>query len=84
MSTFVHVDNKAKGILFLIKGITHRLDNTTVTAEGKYLTNFSRSNIKFCLSLHYNGRKSFLIVNGTKLYQFKGKDSEIKKTINHV
>ena len=34
MNTFVHVDNKAKHILILSKGPTHRLDNTTLTAEG--------------------------------------------------
>ena len=27
----------------------------------------------------YNGNNSFLFVNATKLYQFKTKDSEIKK-----
>ena len=30
------------------------------------------------LSLHYNGRNSFLFVNATKVYQFKAKNSEIK------
>ena len=29
--------------------------------------------------MHYNGSKSFLFVNATKIYQFKAKDSEIKK-----
>ena len=33
----------------------------------------------FCLSLHYNGSNSFLFVNSTKINQFKGKDSEIKR-----
>ena len=32
---------------------------------------------KFCLSLHYNGVNSYLFVNGTEIYKFKGKDSEI-------
>ena len=32
---------------------------------------------KFVLSLHYNGSNSFLLVNATKIYQFKAKDSEI-------
>ena len=30
------------------------------------------------LSLHYNGSKSFLFVNATKVYQFKPKYSDIK------
>ena len=37
------------------------------------------SNRKFCLSLHYNGTNSFLFVNAAKIYQFKVKNSEMKK-----
>ena len=33
--------------------------------------------MKFCLSLHYNGAKSYLVVNSTEIYKFKGKDYEI-------
>ena len=32
---------------------------------------------KACLSLHYNGVNSYLFVNGTDIYKFKAKDSEI-------
>ena len=48
-------------------------------AEAPYSINFSRSNRKFCLSLHYTGSNSFLFLNATKIYQFKANDSEIKK-----
>ena len=30
-----------------------------------------------CLSLHYNGANSYLFVNGTEIYKFKAKDSQI-------
>ena len=50
-----------------------------LTAEAQYSIRFSRSNRKFCLSLHYNGSNGFLFVKATKIYQFKAKDSEIKK-----
>ena len=33
--------------------------------------------IEFCLSLHYNGAKSYLYFNGTEIHKFKAKDSEI-------
>ena len=33
--------------------------------------------MKFCLSLHYNGRNNYLFVNNTEIYKFKAKDSEI-------
>ena len=43
-----------------------------------YSINFTEK--KFCLSLHYNGVNSFLFVNGTEIYKFKEKDSEIVAT----
>ena len=63
MSSFVHVDNNGK-------------DNLTV---GEAPTKeFHQTTKRLVLSLHYNGSNSFLIVNATKIYQFKAKNSEIK------
>ena len=42
-----------------------------------YSINFTVTKKKFCLSLHYNGANSYLFVNGTEIYKFKAKDSEI-------
>ena len=42
-----------------------------------YSINFTEKNKKFCLSLHYNGANSYLFVNGTEIYKFKAKGSEI-------
>ena len=42
--------------------------------------NFTVTKKKFCLSLHYNGANSYLFVNGTEIYKFKVKDSEIVAT----
>ena len=42
-----------------------------------YSINFTVTGKKFCLSLHYNGANSYLFVNGTEIYKFKAKDSEI-------
>ena len=42
-----------------------------------YLINFTENNKKFCLRLYYNGANSYLFVNGTEIYKFKAKDSEI-------
>ena len=42
-----------------------------------YSVNFTVLNKKFCLILHYNGANSYLFVNGTEIYKFKAKDSEI-------
>ena len=72
MSSSVLTDNKEK------EGLTHRLDGITLTAEEKYSINFTKSNTRFCLSLHHNKENSYLFVNGTEIYKFKGKEHEIK------
>ena len=54
MSSSVHINNKEKDILILGFGPTQGLDNTTLTAEAQYSINFSRSQRKFCLCLHYD------------------------------
>ena len=42
-----------------------------------YSINFTLTKKKSCLNLHYNGANSYLFVNGTEIYKFKAKDSEI-------
>ena len=81
MSSSVNIDDMGKDILILGEGLTQRLHDTTLTAEAKYSINFSRSQRKFCLNLHYNASNSFLFVNATKIYEFKymNSNSEIKK-----
>ena len=71
MSWFMHVDIKGKGILIRGEGPTQGLDVTTLTAETRYPINFTRSNKRFVLSLHYNGSESFFFVDATKIYQFQ-------------
>ena len=75
MRSSVHTNN----ISILGQGQTQGLDNTTLTAEAQYSTNFSRLQREFCLSLHYNESNSFLFVNGTKIHQLKAKDCEMEK-----
>ena len=87
MSSSVHLDNKdikkisyiGKNILIPVKSPTQGLDDTKLLGEAQYSINFSRPNRKFCLSRHYNRSNSFIFVNATKVHQFKGKMSEIKK-----
>ena len=45
-----------------------------------YSINFTVTKTKFCLSLHYNKANSYLFVNGTEIYKFKAKHSEIVAT----
>ena len=79
VSSSAHVDNRKKDILVLGKGSTQGLEHT-LTAEKMYSINFTVTKKKFCLSLHYNGANSYLFVNGTEIYKFKAKDSEIVAT----
>ena len=71
MSSMVHIGNKKKDILILSIGPTQGIDGTVLTAEAQFSINFSTSNRKFSLSLHYNGSNSFLFVNATKYINSK-------------
>ena len=77
MSSSVHANSKTKNILVLGKDFIQGLDNTTIYAKKFYSINFTKTNTKFCLSLHYNGANSYLFVNGTEIHKFKAKDFEI-------
>ena len=46
-----------------------------------YSINFTVTKKKFCLSLHYNGLDSYLLVNGTEIYKLKAKDFEVIATL---
>ena len=76
MSSSIHIDNKKKDILVLGRGPTKGLEST-LTAEKMYSFNVTVTRKKFCLRLHYNGSNSYLFANGTEIFKFKAKDSEI-------
>ena len=76
MSSSTKIYHRKKDILILGKGPTQGLENT-ISAEKMYSIKFTKKNTKFCLSLHCNGTKSYLFVNGTEIIKFKAKDSEI-------
>ena len=79
MSSSIHIDNKKKDILILVRGPTQGLEST-LAAEKMYSINFTEKNKTFCLSLHYNGANSYLFVNGTEIHKFKAKDFKIVAT----
>ena len=80
VTSSVHVDNKKNDILIVGKGPTQGLDGSILTAQKLYSINFTENNKKFCLCLHCNEANSYLFVNGTEIYKFKAKDSEILAT----
>ena len=76
MDFSAHVDNKKKDILIPGKGPTQGLEHT-LTAEKMYSINFTLTKKRFCLSLHYNGANSYLLVNGRESYKFKTNNFKI-------
>ena len=77
MSSSIHANNRTESIIILGEGFTQGLDDTTLYAEKTFSINFTKTNTKFCLSLHYNVANSYLFVNGIEVVKFKAKDSEI-------
>ena len=80
LSSSSHANNQKNNILVLGKDFVRGIHDTTIYAEKQYSINFTENNKKFCVSLHYNGDNSYLFVNGTEIYKFKAKDSEIVTT----
>ena len=74
MSSSVHIDDKKKDILILGKGPAQGLGEHSLIVEKMYSINFSAIKRRFCLSLHYNGAYSYLLVNGIEIIKFKAKD----------
>ena len=49
-----------------------------VLQKKKFSINFSKAKTIFCLSLHYNGDKSYLFVNGKEIiYMFKANNLSV-------
>ena len=85
MSSYVHVDNKKRHFNSCKKSNTS-LEHKSIVEKMKSI-NFTKKikksffhKKKFCLTLQYNGRNSYLFVNGTEIYKFNTKDSEIVAT----
>ena len=72
-----HANNKENNNLILGKDFVQGINGTKIYAEKLYSINFTKTNTKFCISLHYNRSNSYLFVNGTEIHKFKTKDSEI-------
>ena len=63
-------------MLILGSGPKQELEHTLIP-EKMYSIIFTVTKKKFCLSLYYNGANSYWFVNGTEIYKYETKDSEI-------
>ena len=80
-NSLVHANNKANIIYVMGDFIVQGINDTTLYAEKLYSQNFTATNKKFVLSLHYNGDDSYLFVNGKQELKFKAKDDQVVKEI---
>ena len=77
-SSLVHANNKANNIYVMGDLFVQGINDTTLYAEKIYSQNFTQSNKKFVLSLHYNNfDDSYLFVNGKQELKFKAKTRQI-------
>ena len=65
-----------KKTLVLGEGPTKGLEHT-LTAKKCTPLILQRQKKKFCLNLHFNEANRYLFVNGSEIYKFKAKDSEV-------
>ena len=79
MSFSAHGTNKANHIYVMGDGLTQGINDTRLYVEKKYFRNFTEPNVKFVLSLHYNGDDSYLFVNGRQELKFKCKTDQLVK-----
>ena len=79
MSFSIHATIRANHIYAMGDGLTQGIHDTTLYVEKKYFRNFTEPNVKFVLSLHYNGDDSYLFVNGRQELKFKCKTDQLVK-----
>ena len=60
-------------------GFTQGIHDTTLYVEKKYFRSFTEPNLKFVLSLHYNGDDSYLFVNSRQELKCKCKTDQLVK-----
>ena len=79
MSFSIHRTNRANHIYVMGDGFTQGIHDTTLYVEKKYFRNSTEPNVKFVLSLHYNGDDSYLFVNGRQELKVKCKTDQLIK-----
>ena len=78
MSFSIHATNRANHVYIMGDGLTQGINDTTIYAEKKYFRNFPEPDVKFVLSLHYNGDDSYL-QDGRQELNFKSKTDQLVK-----
>ena len=77
MSFSKHANNKANNIYVMGKYHIQKINDTTIYAEKHFHTNFTRTEKKVVLSLHYCNDDSYLFVNGRQELKLKKKNDQM-------
>ena len=77
MNSSTKIGNKGKDTLILGKSPIQGLGEHSLSAEKMYSINFTKTNTKSCLSLHYSRANSYLFIDGTKIHKFTARDPKI-------
>ena len=78
-SSLVHTNNKANNIFIIGDGFVQGINDMTLYAEKIYSQNFTQSNKKLVLSLHYNDNDSYLFITGKQELKFTAKPDKLIK-----
>ena len=76
-SSSFHSDNCKSEFLILGEGPICDINNSFGSPKKTFSINFSKRNTKICLSLHYNGDNSYLIVTGKEICKFKADSKNV-------
>ena len=76
-SSLSHSDNCGKNFLILGEGDTFGINGRFGAPEKMFSINFSKANIKSCLTLHYNGDNNYLFVNEIEIHTFKADNKNV-------
>ena len=76
-SSSSHVDNRKNNFLILVLGPIYGINGKSGSADKRFGINFTKSNIKFCLSLHYIMMIIVMSVNGKEIVKFKANSKNV-------
>ena len=70
------LDNRKNNFLILSVSPTFGINEKSGLSEKTFSINFTKSNTKLYLSLHYNYDNSYLFINGKEIIKFKANDKK--------
>ena len=76
-SSSSHSDDRKNNFLILGVAPTYGINRILDHQRKKFNVNFTKGNLKHCLSLHYNADNSYLFVNEKEILKFKSDSQNV-------